>query len=498
MQIRGKAITIFNIVFIVTMILIIKVAVFDANVFENLNSLIIIVMSGILLCIFMGIRRGLDRLNLKQLVIINSIIFIILIMIQMIIVKNLSVNPSWDFEAISSAANSMATTGEMTYLDYFNQYPNNLGGAVFLSIVFKFANKLAFLLGMSNISYIVLGIVLNAFIIDLALVLGFLLIKSDKGIKAATMYSLSCLVITPLYMYVPIFYTDTLSIIYPVIIFSLYYLFRRTNKKIYLIVLSVMGVIGVLIKTNIIIAIVALIIYIIFTSDIKSIVTSVVVIIGSFIIVNFAFSTYLKNEYNLNIKEQGFPSTHWIMMGLNGSGGYNYDDFLFTLNTDKDKRQEENIRVIKERIEAYGFIGLVQHFYDKIEVTWSDGTLFAPEKLRRYPKNEDNKLGDYVYGEKRITYVYFSQMSYVVMLIGILSAAIAAVKMKDSKLMQNLFNISIFGVFLFLLMWETRSRYLVCFLIVMMMSSTYGLEYMYSKVIGLDIKNYFKKPKNIR
>ena len=469
---------IFNILFSIIMVYLLKLSIFDAKIFKLLNPLIIIFFAILFVGLIYTYRKFINKVSDRNLKLISLFFLCIMFVLQAIVIKELSVNPSWDFEAVSTSAHNMATSGEITYLDYFKMYPNNLGITVILSLIYRLAIKV----GFANLSYIIIGIILNVFVINLALLMGFVLVKRDKGLKAASLYSLIALFTTPLYMYAPIYYTDTLSMIYPILIFLLFFLYKKNNKSINLILISIIAPIGVLTKTNIIISIVALIIFILLNLKFKEFLKVSIFLIVGFGCINFGFNKYLSVTYNLDKSSIGFPATHWVMMGLNGSGGYNDADVDFTQNCKPEDRVSENIRVIKERVLEYGPKGMINHLNDKLKITWTDGTMFAPEKLRRFPKKEDSRLAQYIYGENNTIYLYASQMSYVVILIGILLSSLMSIRNKKTFEMQNLFNISIFGVFLFLLIWETRSRYLVCFLIVMLVSSVYGLENMFLKI----------------
>ena len=135
-------------------------------------------------------------------------------------------------------------------------------------------------------------------------------------------------------------------------------------------------------------------------------------------------------------------------MGLVGDGQYNHSDVEFTEKLpNKEVRRSENIKEIKKRLNNYGFIGYLKFLNHKIKFTWSDGTMFSIEKLRRDPK-EITRLHQYVIGDKKYAFVYLSQVGYLIMLINILIGAINLFKGKKTQ--GYLFNITIFGVFLFL------------------------------------------------
>lgn len=177
--------------------------------------------------------------------------------------------------------------------------------------------------------------------------------------------------------------------------------------------------------------------------------------------------------------ETGIPSTHWIMMGLNNPGGYDDNDAHFSIglkNDDKSNQEikEANIQIIKERIQNYGFTGMIDHLKQKINYTWSDGTYYSIRKLIREPLMENNPYADYIIGHQNKYFIYFSQISHITLIGSMLIGAFRLLRKKD--LFESILTITIIGVFLFLLLWETRSRYLVLYLPIFLALAAYGTQ----------------------
>lgn len=177
--------------------------------------------------------------------------------------------------------------------------------------------------------------------------------------------------------------------------------------------------------------------------------------------------------------ETGIPSTHWIMMGLSNPGGYDDNDAHFSIglkNDDKSNQEikEANIQIIKERIQNYGFTGMIDHLKQKINYTWSDGTYYSIRKLIREPLMENNPYADYVIGHQNKYFIYFSQISHITLIGLMLIGTFRLLHKKD--LFESILTITIIGVFLFLLLWETRSRYLVLYLPIFLALAAYGTQ----------------------
>ncbi|MBQ8994037.1 MAG: hypothetical protein IJ085_08000, partial [Turicibacter sp.] len=171
-------------------------------------------------------------------------------------------------------------------------------------------------------------------------------------------------------------------------------------------------------------------------------------------------------------------ATHWVMMGAYDNGGYYHPDVKFTesLKVEQKLTNEEimniHLDIIKERLTSNGLKGFIQHLNKKINYTCAEGTYFVPIKLNRNPIDE-NPYGEYIYGESRSVVVYFCQAVHINILGLIVVAGFKLFREKTS--IEIVLSITLFGTFLFLLIWETRSRYLVLMLPVMMAMCTYAM-----------------------
>lgn len=389
---------------------------------------------------------------------------------QIVIAKELTVFPEWDFGVVFYQAEELVNkTGEISSY-FYEMYPNNYAILFIMTMLFK-------ILKMFSLDFLKGGILFNIIIIDSTLFLVYIISKKLYGPKTAILSLMLAVFITPFYMYSPIIYTDTISMPFPLIMILCYLKAKDkegAKRLLYIFVGAVFMSLGILIKTNIVIFAIAIVIYDILTNkNIRKCILNVCIIASTILMVNTAFNMYLDNISPLKKSERGYPATHWIMMGLAGNGQYNPADVEFTESLpSKEIRKSETKKEIKKRLSDYGVQGYLSFLDNKIKFTWSDGTMFSIEKLSRNPK-EITQLHQYITGDKKYIFVYLSQVGYLIMLISILIGAIRI--FKNKKTQGYLFNITIFGVFLFLILWETRSRYLVCFLGVFMLFASNGI-----------------------
>ncbi|MGL4373282.1 MAG: glycosyltransferase family 39 protein, partial [Turicibacter sp.] len=348
-------------------------------------------------------------------------------------------------------------------------------------------------MGIGNFYTALMLVNMSAVLLALASLYAF--IYRRYGIQRATLFSLFSILITPLYSYSTIIYTDTLSMLFPilgVLLYDIYYHCKSKSRYGVLVLLGLVLTLGTLMKTNVIILVVGIFIHYFMTQKSVKALGTIAIVGGILFGLNSAYHKAIEPYIPIPMEDMGYPMTHWIMMGLKGNGGYNGDDDAFTmfLKDDYHLAQEditkEHITVIKERLNEFGFGGFMNHLKNKINFTWSDGTYYAPDKLMKHPLPESD-FGEYVFGERNQFFVYLSQVSHLILLFFILQSGF---KLFRQNGFESVMTITLFGVFLFLIIWETRSRYVVLFIPMMIALASFGFDEFVAKVSKrLNVKN---------
>lgn len=483
-KLKKILLNVFSLLFICFSFYIVFTGVFNSSIsFYKMKPLIIIAGSIGLFLLLYFIDKKLKLLKdskLKKIVICS---FIIIIILQLGFVVLLFIKPSWDYSRVLVQARELAL-GNYGFPEYFyDLYPNNIGLTLLMGAIFKLVN----IFTDRDIIYLGVAIMFNILMINASIYVLYKLIYKLFGLSRATMFTIFVIMITPFYSYSQIVYTDTTTMVFPIAMLLMLYNYinsEKRNKYIYLICIGIIGVIGTILKTNIVICLIAIFIYLILTNKLIIGVKNCVIISIPFVIIISIYQSLVPKFIPIEYKEAGLPYTHWVMMGLKGPYGfYDSDDVKFSkgikLEQGKEATREANISVIKERLNNYGVKGCLELVNKKVETTWGDGTYFAPNKLSRFPIGENN-VRKYVIGDKKAAFVYISQFSHVIILITILIGAIKAYK-KPTDFVKVI-HISIFGVFLFLILWETRSRYLICYLPVMILACSYGIDYAFKLI----------------
>jgi hypothetical protein len=383
----------------------------------------------------------------------------------------------WDFAVVYHAAREFAQ-GTNGYSYYFQDYPNNLPITLLISGIYQLFDYLDF-----HHPHRV-GLLFNMFMIDLALLFLYLTARKWFGLKHATMILVLCLLFSPFITYVPIYYTDTISL--PMGSGMLYFYTlslgeRSKNRLIFLFLAALFGVLGVLIKPTVGILFAALLIHLFLTERFASFMKQAVLVAAVLFIGLKIYAAWIDSSGILPLpyNQTGYPYTHWMMMGLKGPYGfYDYHDVNYTESfPTKEKRKEANMEVIRTRLHTYGFMGITKLFTTKNLFTWGDGTYFAPVKLDRGAKY--TALHSYLLPMKtnqNYVYIYFCQIVNLSLLSLIVLSGWRQLRSRQIG-MISVCALSLFGLGLFLLVWEARSRYLINFAPMILLCCLDGLLY---------------------
>jgi hypothetical protein len=278
----------------------------------------------------------------------------------------------------------------------------------------------------------------------------------------------------PLLNYIAIYYTDTLTLPFPILALYLWLCAKENYKKksYKKATLQVLGAVlsitaGSLLKISVVIVLVAIVIDAFLCFPIKKSLLIFASIIAFFCMMYFPANYAIMHAPFLpeDNPEDYIPRSHWIMMGLHDTGTYYDPDYKLTLSIDPELRDEFVKQEIQNRISDYGFFGLLAHQAQKTAFVWGDGDYFTHIKMMRDRANPSS-LDQYVIydGERHAIYAYYCQF---LQLINISAFVLAAWYMLRNKAIGNAllpYTLSVFGLFLFQNLWEARSRYLLNFL----------------------------------
>ena len=424
------------------------------------------------------IKRCLFRCTDKySIVVIVIVIMAIQAVLQIYVGYEMAVTPVSDRGIIFKQASQMAVNGTFKtsreYNFYFLRYPNNI-----LLVILE-AGWFMLLKAVRIRDFLYGNMALNVLAIDLAIILCTILVYRKYGKNTAVVFQLMTFLFIPFYTYIPFVYTDTLVLPWVAGILLCCQMLEECQKEKgvrYYLILCAMGFLtwfGYELKPTVAIIIIAYFLYMLVIKDWKRGILNTLFIVSVFGACLLTFHAVVDKAEIVDQTDydaENFPYEHWIMMGLKGRGNYCHNDRLYTSSfKTKAEKKKGDIKMIKKRLQDYGMRGLLLHQYNKAVFTWSNGKYDMEFHLQRQPirytwlRSLFLKKGSlYFLYDKYCTIYHF-----VVLLLIMCSILYGFLRHEtDSAVMWKL---ALFGLFLFLSIWETKSRYVMQFVPVMLL-----------------------------
>lgn len=405
----------------------------------------LIVPSGAVLCLFIAVKlnqlESID-MDISKYRRITALMSIILFTVQLISAVLSDFVPKNDLLYVCTGAKNLIlgldiSTNLPDYQpDYFEIYPNN--HMLFMVIYLLYRIEFALTGNMSNF----LPIAVNIISLNLSYILMCRCAEIVHKPSRALVCAVRGILFTPFVTYSCFFYTDSMAM--PLVMASAYCYLKYTKvQKISLLILSSAFVgLAYKMKGSSLVLLIAIIMDMI-SSRLK-IRDFMAVTLPCIISVKAVSESALKILHisHETLKQKSFPFIHWIMMSADGRGGYNREDFLYTKSFIGTAKKSADFDRLCEKLNIQGFGGFIHHLAEKITYTWENTTFMASYYNPFF--------------SSKVFYV-ISFFSHFTILFSIL------IGIKKSTDKTFLFRLCLFGMIIFLLIWETRCRYLVSF-----------------------------------
>lgn len=454
-----------------------SIALFRAGCFFELKPLIILIGCAAVALAARAVGHGRTAVK-KSLSVVNTGLVILACMlyftVQLLLADEFQISfsniPEWDFSIVARSAVIKMIIGSPaaeTNEEYFCLFGNNA------PLYFVIVGVMSFFraIGFKNIAYG--ACVFNVVMIDLSIMFSCLAAAKIAGKKRAGICALLLSILTlPVLGYSAIYYTDTLTMLFPVLTLYIWVCVRDGKRKLLynvllLALMSGLCALGAQLKISVAISLAAAVIDIILSCRFKEALCFILVIVLAFAAVYIPVSTAVKNSSEMphTDKYGTVPKAHWIMMGLYANGNYHDPDYQLTLSFPAEQREEMVWEEIRNRISDYGFWGMIKHIDSKMEFIYGDGSYFVTMKLMR-DRQHGSFLDDWLTwnGTKTIYTSYVYQFLYLLMWISVSVSGLLAAMKKTVGLKLQPFAVSCLGLMMFEWIWEARSRYLFNFL----------------------------------
>jgi len=427
---------------------------------------------------------------------------IILLIVQLFIAYNIYFYTGWDASTIRNTAFMMVEHPEQiaeAFRLYYSYHVNQTTMAVILGLVMR----LFFNFGIGNFYF---GTVLiSVLIVNLSgffMTLNIYKITYNKSISIIAW--LVFLMLGALSPWISIPYSDTYSMIFPILSLFLYLYQPDTNLKyINWFFISFLSIVGMLVKPQTIIILVALIIveiYRLFLNFSKSRIFHFVLIITITFIAssssNFVHNASL-NYVNFGLLEgRSFTYTHYLMTGFNPRtyGVFNDEDAILSYSTATiEERETRNWDVINVRIKTMGFVGYLDFSAHKILTNFNDGTFAWGGEGGFYVEIFDGKtpfsesLRSFYYHTGKYVGIFF-QLTQILWLWVLFLLPFNLLRRNKDNFGALAIILAVIGITLFSHLFEARGRYLYSYIPFFVMGSTLALD----EISKIDYSIFYK------
>ncbi len=185
------------------------------------------------------------------------------------------------------------------------------------------------------------------------------------------------------------------------------------------------------------------------------------------------------------------PYSHWLMMGFNETmkGGYTHDDFLYSQSfPDVESRTEGTLERFLERVEDMADRGTLLYFLkEKALVNFNDGAFAWGEEggFFLWQVEHDNRLyslflraavPEGTWGSDGAYFALHKTVRQGIWLAVLLGIAFAALEGREHTREKACLMTAVCGLFLFVMLFEARARYLFLYTPVFLALSVCGCD----------------------
>lgn len=371
-----------------------------------------------------------------------------------------------DYIQIWNGASELAGGRELTSVFYFQTYANNIKPMLFLSLLFRLAD----FLGFQDPFYFVLlwstGQVLTA-VWSVSVLAGSS--KADRErYRIPILFLFVCTL--PIWANVQAFYTDSMSFMMGIFTLALLKISLETPRKGHMILLLALAGtsagIGISIKVTVLIPLIAgFIVFCFCRIPLQKWIHICVFVLCC--AVSWKLTDLWAGNFDIwnTAKETCNPAISWIALGLKGNGGWN-DNWDFVTHTlslpSKTEKAQYALQYIQQNRKEFWS---VTHLAQKIRFNFASGT-FGAANYTYYAIDEHNLLyegfspwGKYYWRTSQVCFCYIFSI-YTIYLLGTAATLRHLFKRREIPVMKAIADLSLFGMALFLMIWEANNRQL--------------------------------------
>lgn len=322
------------------------------------------------------------------------------------------------------------------------------------------------------------------------------------NLRASLYVILGNLLFLPLWIYVNYVYGELLSMGFSMLgIWLLVRWCRRKNNICLLLSLLFLSV-AVLARNNVLVVLIAvcitMLVYSLKQRSLKLLLVAVLTILVPLGAVGVMRLSY---ELRSGIKiEGGIPASMYVAMGMQqstgGAGvynGYNNSVFRGEAGSDEDKANEIAMTYIQDRVQEFrADPGMAKDFYkEKIQEQWNEPTLCSLVMTATFEKPPTGVVERLYYGDWQQRYRDFMNRYVSVLYLSVIVYCAAGL-LRKADILQCLMLIGVIGGFLFSILWEAKSRYVLPYIVLLIPYMALGIAAVHDGVGSL-VSRVFRK-----
>lgn len=395
----------------------------------------------------------------------------------------------FDAGGVFRAASHLARTGEpLAEMDsYFSLYPNNIA----LTFIFEKWLSVFSFLGEEPADHLRTLIGLNVAVLTASAVLTFGAAKRVSGTAGALAITPAIVLFIGVCPWLHVPYSDTVAMVFVAASFALAVIDDAERPlSIRIAIWAAIGAVaglGIAVKPTVLfvwiaVAVVALILA---AGDARAgagrlrrtvrssvpIVVSAVVLGGIVVATPVLLNSTRTVGFDMSTNRNAMPITHFLAMGATGWGAYDPDDVQQMLQTPPDERSGVSLEKFFSRVAEKGPVGYPSFLAVKTQKTFGDGTFFqwGEGGLQAEPylstdafSRAVQDLYDADGGSHTILVVGWQAGWLVVLALSVAPMVIGRPSGRHAALTAA--RLALLMLFAFLLLFETRSRYLLLYL----------------------------------
>lgn len=442
---------------------------------------------------FLKKRQEVNKNRINKILLVWSFLFVIILFF---VGRSYSFETDWDVKFIIDNAKIIAN-GEIELLDnyYYSIYPNNVLITVIFSIAFKIAN---FTGVSSGYNYLLL---LNCLILSFT---GFLVFKIanilfNNDYKFSILTYILYILLIGISPWLVITYSDNIALGIATLCIYLFFVICQTaiekKKKMYILLLGIVSMLGYYIKPQAFIVIIAIFILQILYNinkikkDYKKQLIYILIFLSG-IIVSFISVKAIKNYSGFKLNnDRKFGIAHFLMLGWNTEteGMWNQKDIDYSISFNKiEDRNVGNIKIFKERIKELGPMGVINLTIKKLLSNYNDGTFTWGGEGKFYVQENDTGLPalrnffENIYWNDGAYYWIFANFMQIIWITTLFFAIFTSNLNTDIR--HSTLMLTIIGLTLFQLIFECRARYLFLYTPIFILLGVDGLKNIEKKI----------------